>query len=109
MMTEKYLTENYIKEENSTNEKAKGEKLFQTISLAFLPLFWIGYFYSLYRADETNISSYTIGIIVLSLVNSNVLFKGEKTQCKVFDILAKAESILLVVLGVITIAGVLLK
>lgn len=107
-MTEKNLTESYTQEENHTIKKQSGEKLFQTISLILLPVLWVGYFYSLYRGNESNISSYSIAILSLSLLNADVLMKGEKTQYKVFDILAKLESILLVVLGIITIVLVII-
>ncbi|MDD3279197.1 MAG: hypothetical protein PHG16_10020 [Lachnospiraceae bacterium] len=108
-MAEKQLTENCTPQETCTTEKQKGNKLFQTVSLILLPFFWIGYFYSLYRGNQSNISSYSIAILTLSLLNADVLFKGEKTQNKVFDVLAKVECILLFVLGIITIILTMVK
>lgn len=72
-------------------------KMFQSVTLVFLALFWIGYAVSYYRGIENNISTYGILIMTFSLLNQEVLFKGEKAQNRVLDILAKAEGILLCV------------
>ena len=84
-------------------------KMFQSVTLVFLALFWIGYAVSYYRGIENNISPYGILIMTFSLLNQEVLFKGEKAQNRVLDILAKAEGILLCVWAVITIVQLILK
>ena len=84
-------------------------KMFQSVTLVFLALFWIGYAVSYYRGIENNISTYGILIMIFSLLNQEVLFKGEKAQNRVLDILAKAEGILLFVWAVITIVQLILK
>lgn len=84
-------------------------KMFQSVTLVFLALFWIGYAVSYYRGIENNISTYGILIMIFSLLNQEVLFKGEKAQNRVLDILAKAEGILLCVWAVITIVQLILK
>ena len=84
-------------------------KMFQSVTLVFLALFWIGYAVSYYRGIENNISTYGILIMTFSLLNQEVLFKGEKAQNRVLDILAKAEGILLCVWAVITIVQLILK
>lgn len=84
-------------------------KMFQSVTLVFLALFWIGYAVSYYRGIENNISTYEILILTFSLINQEVLFKGEKAQNRVLDILAKAEGILLCVWAVITIVQLILK
>lgn len=107
-MTEKHLTTSYTPEEKKAINKQKETKLFQIISFIFLPLFWIGYFYSLYKGNQNNIFSYSIAILTISLLHADVLMKGEKTQYKIFDIMARLESMLLVILGIITIVLVFL-
>ena len=84
-------------------------KMFQPVTLVFLALFWIGYAVSYYRGIENNISTYGILIMTFSLLNQEVLFKGEKAQNQVLDLLAKAEGILLFVWAVITIVQLILK
>ena len=84
-------------------------KMFQSVTLVFLALFWIVYAVSYYRGIENNISTYGILIMIFSLLNQEVLFKGEKAQNRVLDILAKAEGILLCVWAVITIVQLILK
>ena len=84
-------------------------KMFQSVTLVFLALFWIGYAVSYYRGIENNISTYGILIMTFSLLNQEVLFKGEKAQNQVLDLLAKAEGILLFVWAVITIVQLILK
>ena len=84
-------------------------KMFQSVTLVFLALFWIGYAVSYYRGIDNNISTYGILIMTFSLHNQEVLFKGEKAQNRVLDILAKAEGILLCVWAVITIVQLILK
>ena len=84
-------------------------KMFQSVTLVFLALFWIGYAVSYYRGIENNISTYGILIMTFSLLNQEVLFKGEKAQNRVLDILAKAEGILLCVWAVIKIVQLILK
>ena len=84
-------------------------KMFQSVTLVFLALFWIGYAVSYYRGIDNNISTYGILIMTFSLLNQEVLFKGEKAQNRVLDLLATAEGILLCVWAVITIVQLLLK
>ena len=87
----------------------RGMKIFQSVTLVFLALFWIGFAVSYCRGIENNISTYGILIMTFSLLNQEVLFKGEKAQNRVLDILAKAEGILLCVWAVITIVQLILK
>lgn len=96
-------------EENSAVKKQPPAKLIQTISVILLPLFWGGFFYSLYRGNESNVSSYTNIIFIFSLINWDILFSRERMQNKVLNVLAKLEGILLVVLAFITIVNLILK
>ena len=54
----------------------RGMKIFQSVTLVFLALFWIGFAVSYYRGIENNISTYGILIMTFSLLNQEVLFKG---------------------------------
>lgn len=54
-------------------------------------------------------SSYSMAALALSLMNADVLFKGEKTQYRAFDVLAKIEAILIVVLAIISIVLIIVK
>lgn len=109
IMTEKHVTESYTQEENGAVKKQNGTKLIQTVSVVFLPLLWIGFFYSLSRGNESNMSSYTTIILIFSLINSDILFSRERMPNKVLNVLAKLEGILLVVLAFITIVNIIVK
>ena len=87
----------------------RGMKIFQSVTLVFLALFWIGFAVSYYRGIENNISTYGILIMTFSLLNQEVLFKGEKAQNRVLDILAKAEGILLCAGALVTIIQLILN
>lgn len=87
----------------------RGMKIFQSVTLVFLALFWIGFAISYYRGIENNISTYGILILAFSLINQEVLFKGEKAQNKLLDVLAKAEGILLCAGALVTIIQLILK
>ena len=76
-MTEKQLTENYTKKEET---KQRSLRIFQMITLIALALFWVGYFYALYRGNDRNMSSYSILILAFTLLNSDVLLAGKKTK-----------------------------
>ena len=78
----------------------RGMKIFQS---------GIGFAISYYRGIENNISTYGILILTFSLINQDVLFKGEKTQNKLLDVLAKAEGILLCAGALVTIIQLILK
>ena len=45
-------------------------KMFQSVTLVFLALFWIGYAVSYYRGIENNISTYGILIMTFSLLSA---------------------------------------
>lgn len=108
-MTEKHLAESYTQEESNAVKNQNGAKLIQTISVIVLPFLWVGFFYSLYRGDENNMSSYTNIIFIFSLINSDILFSNGKMQNKVLNALAKLEGVLLVVLAFITVVNLILK
>ena len=46
----------------------RGMKIFQSVTLVFLALFWIGFAISYYRGIENNISTYGILILTFSLI-----------------------------------------
>ena len=108
-MAEKHLINNDAQEENFKNKKERVNKQFQTITLAVLPFLWVGYFYSLYSGSESSVLTYMGAILAISVLNADVLFKCEKTQYKILNILAKIESILLVVSALITIVMTIVK
>ena len=54
-------------------------------------------------------SSYSLVILMFSLLNADVLIKGEKLSNKVLDVLAKANCVLLFLWAAATIIHVLLK
>lgn len=69
-------------------------KVFQPLTLIALVFFWVGYSYSLYSGNNSNISSYPFLIIAFSVLNAQVLFTKEKAVNRGLDILAKCEGIL---------------
>ena len=88
-------------------DKERGNKAFRIITLIALPLLWIGFFYSLFTGNEGNMSSYSLVILMFSLLNADVLVKGEKLSNKVLNALAKANCVLLFVWAVAVIVHVL--
>ena len=74
-------------------QKKKESGIFQAITLIALALFWVGYAFALYRANERNVSSYFSLIMIFSLIN----------------ILAKVQGILLFALAVWELISVLLS
>lgn len=105
-MIEKQFTENYTQKERT---KQRNTKIFQTITLVALPLFWVGYFYALYSGNDGNVSNYSLLILAFSLLNSDVLFAGKKTQQKALDILAELDAVLFLVWAAITIIRLIFK
>ena len=89
--------------------KDRGNKAFRIITLIALPLLWIGFFHSLFTGNEANMSSYSLVILMFSLLNADVLIKGEKLSNKVLDVLAKTNCVLLFLWAAATIIHVLLK
>ena len=52
-------------------QKKKESGIFQAITLIALALFWVGYAFALYRANERNVSSYFSLIMIFSLINAD--------------------------------------
>lgn len=74
--------------------KRQDASLFRTITLVMLPFVWAGFAYSLFTGNEGNMNSYSLMILMFSLLNADVLVKGEKLSNKVLDVLAKANCVL---------------
>lgn len=89
--------------------KDRGNKAFRIITLVALPLLWIGFFHSLFTGSEANMSSYSLVILMFSLLNADVLIKGEKLPNKALNVLAKANCVLVFVWAAATIVHVLVK
>lgn len=86
-------------------------KWFQSATLVFLLILWVGYCIALFRGTATvdGVSTYTLSIIMFSLLNADVLFGREKAQNKVLDVIAKTEGILLLILAFATVILTLVK
>lgn len=108
-MEEKNLTGSYKQEEKVAVKNQNGTKFIQTISVIFLPVLWIGYFYSLYKGNQNNMNSYTSIIMIFSLINSDILFSKERMENSILNIMARMEGLLLVVMAAITIANLIIK
>lgn len=108
-MEEKNLTGSYKQEEKVAVKNQNGTKFIQIISVIFLPVLWIGYFYSLYKGNQNNINSYTSIIMIFSLINSDILFSKERMENSILNIMAKIEGLLLVVMAAITIVNLIIK
>lgn len=104
-----HSTGSYAQENEPTLSKRKGIVPFRAITLIALPLLWIGYFYSLYQGNDSNMSNYSLVILMFSMLNADVLIKGEKLPNKVLDILAKVNCIMVFIWAVITVVQLLLK
>lgn len=68
--------------EASPWSKERGTRIFRIITMTALPLLWIGFFYALYAGNEGTMSSYSLLILMFSLLNADVLVKGEKLPNK---------------------------
>ncbi len=64
-MTDKQFTENYMKKERE-EIRLRDSRIFYIIILVCLPLFFAGYFYALYRGNNSNVSSYSLLILAFS-------------------------------------------
>lgn len=100
---------NFASGESSPWGKERGNRAFRIITLIALPLLWIGFFHSLFTGNEGNMSSYSLVILMFSLLNADVLIKGEKLSNKVLDVLAKTNCVLLFLWAAATIVHVLVK
>lgn len=105
-MTEKQLTDNYTKKEET---KQGSLRIFQMITLIALALFWVGYFYALYRGNDRNMSSYSILILAFTLLNSDILLAGKKTEHRALNVLGGLNALLVFICAVITIIQVIWK
>lgn len=90
-------------------QKKKESGIFQAITLIALALFWVGYAFALYRANERNVSSYFSLIMIFSLINADLLFTTKQAQNRALNILAKVHGILLFALAVWELISVLLS
>lgn len=107
-MEEKKLTGSYIQKEDGTVKKQSDIKHIQILVTLVLPFLWIGYFYSCYRGNESNMNSYTSIILICSFMNSDLLWSKARMENNVLNWIAKIEGILLIVLAVIMIINVLI-
>ena len=105
-MTEKQFVEDCTKKEET---KQKNTRIFQIITMTALALFWVGYFYALYRGNDRNMSNYSIMVLALSLLNSDILFVGKKTEHRILKILVELNAALVFICAVITIIQVIVK
>ena len=89
--------------------KRQDASLFRTITLVMLPFIWAGFVYSLVTGNEGNMNGYSLMILFFSLLNADVLVKGEKLSNKVLDVLAKANCVLFFVWALANIVYLLVK
>lgn len=108
-MSEKQLVGNGSKEQGKTIRKQPDSKIIQAITLVVLPFIWIGYAIALYNGNSNSLSSYSLLILVFSLINQDVFFKGESVSNKFLNNLAKAESVLFCVWVLLTIVQLIMK
>lgn len=94
--------------EASPWSKERGTRIFRIITMIALPLLWIGFFYALYAGNEGTMSSYSLLILMFSLLNADVLVKGEKLPNKALNVLAKVNAVLLCTWAVVVIVRLLM-
>lgn len=94
---------------NPEFRKRQDANLFRTITLVMLPFVWAGFAYSLFTGNEGNMNSYSLMILFFSLLNADVLVKGEKLSNKALDVLAKANCVLFFVWALANIVYLLVK
>ena len=100
---------NFASGESSPWGKERGNRAFRIITLIALPLLWIGFFHSLFTGNESNMNGYSLMILFFSLLNADVLVKGEKLSNKVLDVLAKANCVLFFAWALANIVYLLVK
>ena len=88
--------------------KRQDASLFQTITLVMLPFIWAGFVYSLVTGNESNMNGYSLMILFFSLLNADVLVKGEKLPNKALNVLAKVNAVLLCTWAVVVIVRLLM-
>lgn len=103
------LTKSYEQKDVCICKKQRDKKAFQVITLGALTLLWIGYAYSLYRGDSNKVSNYSLLILPLSLINSDILFTKKEAENRLLNILAKLHGVLFVILAITTVVSLLLK
>ncbi|WP_080797633.1 hypothetical protein [Arabiibacter massiliensis] len=89
--------------------KRQDASFFRVITLVMLPLTWAGFFYALVMGNEGNMNSYSLMILFFSLLNADVLVKGEKLSNKALDVLAKANCVLFFIWALANIVYLLVK
>lgn len=89
--------------------KRQDAGVFRAITLIMLPLTWVGFIYALFTGNEGNMNSYSLIILVFSLLNADVLVKGERLSNKAFNVLAKVNCVLLCIWALANIVYVLVK
>ena len=89
--------------------KRQDANFFRVITLVMLPLTWAGFFYALFTGNEGNMNSYSLMILVFSLLNADVLVKGEKLSNKALNVLTNANCVLLCIWALANIVYVLVK
>lgn len=105
-MTGKQFTGDCTKKEET---KQRNRRICQMVALTALALFWVGYFYALYRGNDRNMSRYSILILALTLLNSDLLLAGKKTEHRVVNVLGGINAVFVFVCAAITIVQVVLK
>ena len=110
-MAEERLEASAASEQRKAPEfrKRQDASLFRTITLVMLPFIWAGFVYSLVTGNESNMNGYSLMILFFSLLNADVLVKGEKLSNKVLDVLAKANCVLFFVWALANIVYLLVK
>lgn len=108
-MAERQFRENHTQRENYKIAERKDRKIFRTITLIALPIFWIGYGCALFKGNSGNISYYSLLIMAFSIMNADILFTEERLQNRALNIYAKILGILFFVWAAITVISIILK
>ena len=108
-MTENQLAEGSSQEASKAERDLRFKKWSQSVLIVFLLFFWVGYFYSLYQGNQSNVSSYTLMIMSFSLLNAEILFTRKKAQNTALNVIAKIEGALFFLWALATVIFTILK
>lgn len=72
------------------------KKVFRAILQVALIIAFVGYYFSLYKGNENNISTYT-NLILIFACSGSALFVRQKLESRILDILTRLNGVLLVI------------
>lgn len=80
----------------STKILDRKSKIFKIVIQIVSVMAFLGYFFSLYKGNERNVSSYSFMILIFTFVN-DALYTKEKADSSIINVGARINGVLLVI------------